>query len=47
MVNELDNLKGPSKKVDSKALANFKEGKCFEGSLKETLSSLKDLEEEA
>lgn len=43
----MDNLKALSKKVDSKALANFKEGKRFEGSLEETLSSLKDLEEEA
>lgn len=47
MVKEHDNLMGHTKDVSHKALERINEGKILKGSLDETHSSLKDLEEEA
>lgn len=47
MVKEHDNLRAYTKDVTPKALGRINEGKILKGSLDETLSSLKDLEEEA
>ena len=47
MVKEHDNLRAHTKDVSPKALERINEGKMLKASLDETLSSLKDLEEEA
>lgn len=47
MVKEHNNLRAHTKDVSLKALERINEGKILKGSLDETLSSLKDLEEKA